>query len=205
MLLSCVRRAIVGAHRRSHMKEISLRPIAMPARNWNGHQFRQNFSVSKECPDCGGTVTKYDRHILVYTGSASALKWPSKLEAEDSGAPVVYALTKELKRSSAQLGDLKVKVTAVSADPEPHNGAVCNAQVFPGGSRFALSQDNIVEFVQREIFPEGDTQSQLNSPAAKKLILVCVHATRDKLCGTKGPALQVPCALIQAIVILASS
>ena len=115
--------------------------------------------------------------------------------------PVVYALTKELKRVSSQLGDTKVKVTAVSADLKRNYGDTSNAQIFPGGSRFFISPDNVEEFVRSEILTSRnqDTQSTDLQAARKRLMLVCVHASRDKVCGTKGPALQVPTSVYPAV------
>ncbi len=160
---------------------------------------RRPFSDAKECPDCGGTVSRYDRHVLVFTGLGSDKIWASHVEADNTGVPVINALGKELKRVSQQLGDEKVKVSAVSADSvqQKSGSSWHDAILFPGGKTFQISTENAADFVRDAILnnahqlTSGSPQATYAPVQGRRLILVCVHGARDKLCGSKGPALQV--------------
>ena len=156
--------------------------------------WKQTLSTASTCADCTGTVSKYDRHILIYTGSGSESRWASHVEAERTGVPIISALGREMKRVSGQLGEIKIKVSAVDADPQQVDGSPpMNAMIFPGGARFAVTPDNVGHFVHNAVLEgaKSSDKSHQQSGSLRKLILVCVHGSRDKLCGTKGPALQV--------------
>lgn len=127
----------------------------------------------------------YDRHILICTTSAD---WPSNVES--MGDPLSLIKMIELQNEK----NIKMKMTALhelSLSDVEKDGY--NIIVYPDNIMFTLKCTEFEAFskfvCKKELLTNLADLNQFNhcSPSWKRLVLVCVHAARDKRCGRAGP------------------
>ena len=168
-------------------------------------------SINKDdgCNDCAtgdtpvvvndmiGSVSHYDRHVMIYTTES---QWEAKIEDRKDHFP--FSLIKYIDDYSKVNSDsITIKVTAM------HDASYDKGIDASSRHRFLIYPDNVILDVKEADVAQLATvlhrPSLLDSsgldwkhllpdcglqiPSFKRLILVCIHAARDKRCGRAGP------------------
>ena len=158
----------------------------------------QNEVNEKSCVSCSNapkcalhdTVKAYDRHVVVIDNAPE--EWSSHLEKAPSSFLHFFS-----SATKALLGNtVKVKLTAAAIEGY---GDSQHAWVYPEGILVRLPSQESKE-KDMEDFVGGLHEKELSAEfknrflsdkygqwTFERLVLVCVHGTRDKRCGKAGP------------------
>lgn len=167
--------------------------------------------------DMLGSVKPYDRHVVICVPPNSDAEWerdisdhadhfpynlnthieaimkaskPPKAPKSTTEAPAEPVVLEEPNAKKA----LKVRVTAMvlsATDVIPTSGA--QILVYPDNLSFTLAPEQVASFADFVVQPLPLRESSAllqyvhTEPLFKKLVLVCVHGSRDKRCGRAGP------------------
>jgi (2Fe-2S) ferredoxin len=138
--------------------------------------------LPEECSACMNSVTHIDRHIIICDTS----EWVPKLEKEEGTFP--HALYRAIQQAKIDCqSDLEIKVTACQEPNEsPDHVAIF---VYPERVKYLISRTNEEEIrsFANMMVSIPNIVSSCSAIPWKKLILVCVHGSRDKRCGRIGP------------------
>jgi (2Fe-2S) ferredoxin len=144
--------------------------------------------IPEECSACMNSVTHIDRHLIICDTS----EWVPKLEKEEGTFPYVLYRAIQQAKSDCQ-STLEIKVTACQEPNEsPDHVTVF---VYPERAKYLISRTDEEEVrsfaeIMVSVSPSATALPERYSCSAipwKKLILVCVHGSRDKRCGRAGP------------------
>lgn len=133
------------------------------------------------------SVTHIDRHLIICDTSA----WAPKLEKEEGTFPYVLYRAIQQAKSDSQ-STLEIKVTACQ-EPNESPDHVTVVFVYPERLRYRISRtddEEIRSFASMMVSASLSTLPERYACSEipwKKLILVCVHGSRDKRCGKAGP------------------
>jgi len=163
-----------------------------------------------------GSVKPYDRHVVICVPPHSDAEWERDIGDHADQFPYnlnthIEAIMKVNKPPRASKGTeasaetvvfeessakkaLKVRVTAMvlAASDAIHSGQA-QILVYPDNLSFSLTPDQVASFADFVVQPLPLRESPSlveyvhNEPLFKKLVLVCVHGSRDKRCGRAGP------------------
>mmetsp|Transcript_45544 Transcript_45544/g.74211 ORF Transcript_45544/g.74211 Transcript_45544/m.74211 type:complete len:259 (-) Transcript_45544:375-1151(-) len=146
-----------------------------------------------ETPQCAhhGSVGPYGRHVLL-SDARPAASWPSHVESERNSDA---SLMKEaLKRGAEKLSG-KAKLGLIYSSESAVAGKT-NVLLLPDAVRFSVpsNQESVDAFVSNVLSQSRLDQSSLQSsweakPVSPRNVLVCIHNSRDKRCGEKGPSI----------------
>ena len=146
--------------------------------------------------DMIGSVNHYDRHVMIYTTEA---QWEAKLEDRQDHFP--FSLMKYIDEYRKENSDsITIKVTAM-------HDASYDKEIDASRHRFLIYPDNVILDVKESDVAQLATvlhrpslldssgqdwkhllpDCRLQIPSFNRLILVCIHAARDKRCGRAGP------------------
>jgi hypothetical protein len=146
--------------------------------------------------DMIGSVKHYDRHVMIYTTDA---QWEAKLEDRQDHFP--FSLMKYIDEYRKENSDsITIKVTAM-------HDASYDKEIDASRHRFLIYPDNVILDVKESDVAQLATvlhrpslldssgqdwkhllpDCRLQIPSFNRLILVCIHAARDKRCGRAGP------------------
>lgn len=146
-----------------------------------------NLEANCDCSDSPiyGTMPDYDRHLVVCVNNTD---WPSHIN-EINTFP--YNLVNKIDESSKSC-DIRIKITACKINTsDSHHLKVI---VFPEGLEFFIQESDFDFFSsvvtsKSSLLKHENVLNKIKNKrlSCKKLVLVCVHGSRDKRCGRAGP------------------
>lgn len=154
----------------------------------------------KKCEDCDlrNTATKLDVHIIVCAEAEPNL-WPKKVEME--AGTVINLIQSNIRTLKAEKTTpiKSIKLTACDIQSKSENKV--DLILYPHQIVLSIpkvNNENIVKSLISKLL-DGEKIVHDSSPISwKKLILVCIHASRDAKCGQRGP--QIKQALTSSLV-----
>jgi len=157
-------------------------------------KFESMDSGKDDCASCNdtmfGSVKNYNKHVLVYDFSEA---WAKKIENDKDSA--VYTLTNALHNAPGSSA-VAIKVTAVDARQVEvdYDKSFCTIVIYPEAKilKIPFSPENIEKVAIYLVSSDPKILTEMRAAsiadvAWKRLILVCVHQSRDKRCGRAGP------------------
>ena len=137
----------------------------------------EKISTCDNCSKIANTVKPYDRHIMV----CSSIPWEAKIE---HSYPFSNLLSYITNYKTTQSIDIIIKVTA--CDRPNSSPDKLDILVYPEARMYSIEDSRLEAFCNALVIGKFDTFDSLPLPW-DTLILVCIHASRDKRCGRAGP------------------
>lgn len=146
--------------------------------------------INSECSNCSiprmrNSVKTYSRHIISCELSENSMEWPRAVE--DDPNSFIGKISKDLNSKKDKKNLVKLTACSLSSRLD----GLTDVIVFPENVIFHLAPDDINDFSSL-ILDEKRLQtkdfSQFNHSKAPfaKLLLVCIHGSRDRRCFEHG-------------------